>query len=141
MLADNCCACVSSVQKITYFVAYLNCHLQFFSFPNLPTVVSEIKCSCNLYNFSEMSESGVRTNKAESTSWVLWLLSLHSQLLVPRLNFQKHLKHLELGLMKNTTYSLLCSWIFFHFLKRSCNVFCVTESLNVYFYFKSSNIH
>lgn len=112
----HCCACASTVQKIT--CCTLSKWSSFLSiFSDIPNVVSEIKYYCNLYKFSKMSESRVWTNKLDSVSCVLWLLSLHSQLLVPRLNFQKHLKHFELGLMKTTTtYSAFSTALFFDFL-------------------------
>lgn len=135
----HCCACVSTVHKITCCkLSKLSSSL--FIFSNIPNVVSEIKCYCNLYKFSKMSESRVWTNKLDSVSWVLWLLSLHSQLLVPRLNFQKHLKHFELDLMKTTsTYSAFSSALFFDlifFLKKkwNCKVFfCINLILYMCF--------
>lgn len=137
-LCSQACACVSTVQKITC------CNLSklsssFLIFSNIPNVVSEIKCYCNLYKFSKMSESRVWTNKLDSVSRVLWLLSLHSQLLVPRLNFEKHLKHFELDLMKTTsTYSAFSSALFFGFFfskkKRNCKVFfCINLILYMCF--------
>lgn len=126
----HCWACESTVQK-TPCCSLSKWSSSLFIFSNIPNIVSEIKCYCNLHEFSKMSESRVWTNKLDSVSWVLWLLSLHSQLLVPRLNFQKHLKHFELGLMKTTsTYSAFGTALFFDFLfllplkkKKSLKVF------------------